>query len=81
MTQRQWRFALMFLGVSLAYAPPAQAQRSGFIMGFGLGPGWSSYTSTPDRDNKFGWSWPRLVDGFGLEMELPRYRGHLGAAA
>ena len=49
----------MFLGVCLAFAPPAQAQRSGFIIGFGLGPGLVSYTissssSSSDRQTELG---------------------------
>jgi hypothetical protein len=44
----------MFLGGSLAFAPPAQAQRSGFIIGVGLGPGLVSHTSVPDRESKYG---------------------------
>ena len=31
----------------MGVAGPAEAQRSGFIMGFGIGPGVVSYTSTP----------------------------------
>ena len=60
MTKRPWLLALMFLGGSLFFAPPAEAQRSGFIIGFGLGPGLASYTgSSPepfssDRENHWG---------------------------
>ena len=53
-TQRQLLLGLMFLGGSLAFAPPAQAQRSGFIIGVGLGPGLVSHTSVPDRESKYG---------------------------
>ena len=58
MTKRPWLLALMFLGGSLFFAPPAEAQRSGFIIG--LGPGLASYTgSSPepfssDRENHWG---------------------------
>ncbi len=56
MTKRPWLLALMFLGGSLVFAPPAEAQRSGFIIGFGLGPGLASYTasSSTDRQNERG---------------------------
>ena len=56
MTQRQVRLILMFLGVCFAFAPPAQAQRSGFIIGVGLGPGYSSYSAPGalDRVSKAG---------------------------
>ena len=54
MTQRQVRLILMFLGVCFAFAPPAQAQRSGFLIGVGLGPGFTSYTAFPDRESKAG---------------------------
>ena len=71
MTQRQCRFALMFLGVSLAYAPPAQAQRSGFIIGFGLGPGLVSYSSLPDRESKIGMALDFHIGGvIGDSFEL-----------
>jgi hypothetical protein len=71
MTQRQWRFALMFLGVSLAYAAPAQAQRSGFIIGFGLGPGLASYSSVPDRESKIGVAFDFHIGGvIGDSFEL-----------
>ena len=59
MTRQPLRLALMFLGVPLAFAPPAEAQRSGFIIGLGLGPGLASYTASSgsvslDRENKLG---------------------------
>ncbi len=71
MTQRQSLLGLMFLGVSLAFAPPAEAQRSGFIIGFGLGPGWSSYTSTPDRESNVGVAFDFHIGGvIGDSFEL-----------
>ena len=60
MPKRPWLLGLMFLGVSHAFAQPAEAQRSGFIIGFGLGPGLASYTRTltgqpsSDRATEFG---------------------------
>ncbi len=62
MTQRPLLLALMFLGGSIAFARPAEAQRSGFIIGFGLGPGTgfglepdlASYPWVPDRESKIG---------------------------
>jgi hypothetical protein len=52
----------MFLAGSIAFARPADAQRSGFIIGIGLGPGTvfglepglPSYSSVPDRGSKSG---------------------------
>ena len=49
MIQRLWRLVLMFVGVSLAFAPATEAQRSGFIIGFGLGIGEDLYSSTSVR--------------------------------
>ena len=39
--QRQWKWEVvpMFVGLSIAFATPGDAQRSGFVVGFGLGPG------------------------------------------
>ena len=54
MTQRQLLLGLMFLGGSLAFARPAEAQRSGFIIGGGIGLGQVSYSSVPDRESKVG---------------------------
>ena len=54
MTKRQSRLILVSLGVCFAFAPPAQAQRSGFIIGVGLGPGFTSYSAFPDRQSKAG---------------------------
>ena len=39
MTQRQWILGLLVLVGLLVAAPPAQAQREGFIIGIGVGPG------------------------------------------
>lgn len=54
-------FALSVLGTTIALAQPAQAQRSGFIIGFGAGIGRPSWTaSSPfvvgstDRESKVG---------------------------
>ena len=38
MSQRQWILGLLVLVGLLVVAPPAQAQRSGFIIGVGVGP-------------------------------------------
>ena len=54
MTQRQLLLGLMFLGSSLAFARPAEAQRRGFIVGVGLGLGTVSYSAAPDRERKGG---------------------------
>ncbi len=54
MTQRQLLLGLMFLGGSVAFAGPAEAQRSGFIIGGGLGLGQVTYSSVPDRESKVG---------------------------
>lgn len=54
MDQRQWRLGLMLLGLCLVSAPPVEAQRSGFIIGLGLGPGAVSYSSVSDRESQFG---------------------------
>ena len=35
----RWGLVLVLLGVTLAFATPADAQRRGFIIGFGLGAG------------------------------------------
>ena len=52
--QRQWRLVPMLLGASLALATPAHAQRSGFIVGFGLGPGHYSLSSSGTSQGKTG---------------------------
>ena len=62
MTQPALLLALMLLGGSIAFAQPAEAQRSGFIIGIGLGPGTGfglepglpSYSSVPDRQSEIG---------------------------
>ena len=54
MTERQLLLGLMFLGGSLAFARPAEAQRSGFIIGGGFGLGQVTYSSVPDRESKVG---------------------------
>lgn len=61
--QRQWRFVLMCFGVSLAFAPPAHAQRSGFIVGFGLGPGYYSASQAGASQNQ-------SKAGVGLDFHL-----------
>jgi len=71
MTQRQLLLGLMFLGGSLAFAPPAEAQRSGFIIGFGLGPGLTSFSSAPDRESRIGWAMDFHIGGvIGDSFEL-----------
>ena len=59
----------MFLGLSFAFASPAQAQgRSGFIIGFGLGPGLASYT---DGDSNIGVAFDFQIGGvIGESLEL-----------
>ncbi len=60
MTKRPWLFALLLLGVPLVFAPPAEAQRRGLVVGIGLGPGVASYTGSapgplfPDRATEIG---------------------------
>ena len=71
MTQRQLLLGLMFLGGSLAFARPAEAQRSGFIIGFGLGPGLTSFSSVPDRESKIGVAFDFHIGGvIGDSFEL-----------
>ena len=70
MMQRHLLLGLMFLGGSLAFARPAEAQRSGFIIGFGLGPGFSSYTSFPDRESKFGVAFDFHIGGVINSLEI-----------
>ena len=71
MAQRQLLLGLIFLGGSLAYAPPAEAQRSGFIIGFGLGPGLTSFSSVPDRESKIGVAFDFHIGGvIGDSFEL-----------
>ena len=62
----------MFLGLCFAFASPAQAQgRSGFIIGFGLGPGRASFTSAPDRESKIGVAFDFHIGGvIGDSYEL-----------
>ena len=62
-------FVLMFLGISLTFAPPAQAQRSGFIISFGVGPGLASYSD--GRPTKGGVATDLQIGGVigdGLEL-------------
>jgi len=40
--------AVLLVSASLAFAAPAEAQRSGFIIGFGLGPGVVSYQESTE---------------------------------
>ncbi len=77
MPKRPWLLGLMFLSGFLAFAPPAQAQRSGFIIGFGVGPGLVSYTgSSPgpfssDRETEIGLATDFHVGGvIGDSFEL-----------
>ena len=52
--KRQWQLVLVFLGVSLFFAAPVDAQRSGFIIGFGLGPGYYSASQNGASQSKIG---------------------------
>ncbi len=71
MTKRPWLLALMFLGGSLFFAPPAEAQRSGFIIGVGLGPGLTSFSSAPNRESRIGWAIDFHIGGvIGDSFEL-----------
>ena len=70
MTQRPLLLALMFLGGSIAFARPAQAQRSGFIIGGGLGPGLVSYSSDPDRESEIGVAFDFHIGGVIDSVEL-----------
>ena len=73
MTQRQLQLVLIFFGVCLAFAPPAQAQRSGFLIGFGLGPGFTSYSAPAalDRVSKAGVAFDFHIGGVvGDSFEL-----------
>ena len=60
MTIRAGLLALMFLGGPLVFAPPAEAQQTGLVFGFGLGPAVVSYRGSstgppfPDRATEFG---------------------------
>ena len=62
--------------VGSIYAAPAAAQRSGFIIGFGLGPGWmSSAVSTPQlnissRESSFGVAADFHIGGVIRSVEL-----------
>jgi hypothetical protein len=56
----------MFLGVCVVFAQPAQAQRSGFIIGFGLGPGLVG----GDIDAKFGLAYDFHIGGVIGDVEL-----------
>ena len=72
MTQRRWLFGLMFLGVYLGFAQTAEAQRSGFIIGLGVGPGVASYTTLVSGTGPFAASTDSAVS-FGLGSGRPRY--------
>ena len=69
---RQLGFVSTLLGVTLAFATPAAAQRSGFIIGFGLGPGY--YSVSPEggsSDGKAGLGADFHIGGaFGSGIEL-----------
>ncbi len=71
MTQRQLLLGLIFLGGAVAFAAPAEAQRSGFIVGFGLGPGWASYGTIQDREPISGIAFDFHIGGvIGDSFEL-----------
>ncbi len=77
MTQRPLLLGLMVLGGSLAFARPAEAQRSGFIIGFGLGPGLASYSSVPGRESKTGMAIDFHIGGV-IEDSFELYYMHKG---
>ncbi len=66
MTQRRWRLMLMVLGASLAFAAPAEAQRSGFIIGFGLGPGEAFYEESTEFRTSDGQSRTGVATDFHI---------------
>ncbi len=67
----------MFFAVSLASARAAEAQRSGFIIGFGLGPGQVSFSSAPDSEPQSGLAMDFHIGGvIGDSFEL--YYVHKG---
>ena len=77
MAQRQWRLVLIFLGVCVVFAPPVEAQRSGFIIGLGLGYGVASYPSAQDRESLPGLALDFHIGGvIGDSFEL--YYVHKG---
>jgi hypothetical protein len=67
----------MFFAVSLAFARAAEAQRSGFIIGFGLGPGQVAISSAQDREPRGGLAMDFHIGGvIGDSFEL--YYVHKG---
>ena len=77
MTHRPLLLALMLLSGSIAFAGPIEAQRSGFIIGFGLGPGQVSYPSIPEREPQGGLALDFHIGGvIGDSFEL--YYVHKG---
>ncbi len=71
MTQRRLLLGLMFLGSSLAFARPAEAQRSGFIIGLGLGAGVVSSSLLPDGGSQMGWAMDFHMGGLiGESLEV-----------
>ena len=63
MTQRQLLLGLLVLGGSIVFARPAEAQRSGFIIGVGLGPGLASFSSVPEREYRTGLAFDFHIGG------------------
>jgi hypothetical protein len=76
-TTRACLAALFVTAASLVSSRPAEAQRSGFIIGFGLGPGVVSAKSTIEelgietRDSRAGLAWTFHIGGvIGSGVEL-----------
>lgn len=56
-TQRSWThgfLVLAILGGLLSSPTPGLAQRAGFIIGIGVGPGFASLPGSPERSSKVG---------------------------
>lgn len=68
MTQRL--LVMMFLGISVAFASPAEAQRSGFIIGFGLGAGVVSANPSSVRATNTGFSGNFHIGGVVSGVEV-----------
>ena len=50
--RRYWGPVSLLFGLSLVLATPADAQRSGFVVGFGLGPGYYSLSESGTSESK-----------------------------
>jgi hypothetical protein len=77
MTTRACLAALLVTAASLVSSRPAEAQRTGFIIGFGLGPGVVSAKSTVEElgietsDSRAGLAWTFHIGGvIGSGVEL-----------